>query len=419
MKTREQLFENQSESSYYLPTYEECVEMCELNPGIFYENKITLDGYDISMFNYMHAQFSDFTNPIPDKPHVNAYEMRGITFVFNKDGSLYKRYLLMNKFFNVNQVPDTMYSFVKDYKVKNIMNKEDGSLASFIQLPNGKVYGRSKMSFQSDQAIRINYLYNNVKALRNFIDKMMEMDIIPMFEYVASTNRIVLKYKNEDLILLRLRDNVTGKYHDFDEFKEELDGINVANFENEHTLEELMELKDVEVDKEGWVVALVDDKGNEKMLKIKTEWYFSRHSLFTSLLDRENDIIKLIIKDEVDDVISQLEEGDIDKKGIIHDITDIVNGYISKVVKHIDSAMDEWKNINDDLKGNSGAPDEDSEAFERMAKRNFAIKMKGDKYFPLYMSVIGGRDKYEVIESKILNDTKHLMQARKWLEKNK
>jgi hypothetical protein len=53
--------------------------------------------------------------------------MRGICFIFNTDGSLFKRFLLLEKFFNLNQVPESMYSIVKDYKIKAISNKEDGS----------------------------------------------------------------------------------------------------------------------------------------------------------------------------------------------------------------------------------------------------------------------------------------------------
>ena len=70
----------------------------------------------------------------------------------------------------------------------------------------------------------------------------------------------------------------------------------------------------------------------------------------------------------------------------------------------------------DELKSSAGVTEE---TLERLGKRNFAMKYNKDKFFPFYMSVINGRDKYQVIEQRILNDTKHLMQARKWLENNK
>ena len=122
-------------SSHYLPNYEDCVEMCAKEDAAFYESKFVIDGYNISVFNYRLAQYKDFVTPLENKPDVKAYEMRGLTFVFNEDGSLFRRFLLLEKFFNLNQVPEAMYSIVKDYKIKFINNKEDGSIASFIKLP--------------------------------------------------------------------------------------------------------------------------------------------------------------------------------------------------------------------------------------------------------------------------------------------
>ena len=141
LKYTQFLNENFDKSTHYLPTYEDCVEMCKREDSPFYESKFTIDGYPISVFNYRLAQYSDFTSPLPSNPDVTAYEMRGLTFVFNKDGSIFKRFLLLEKFFNLNQVPESMYSVVKNYKIKFVNNKEDGSIASYIQLPNGRVVG--------------------------------------------------------------------------------------------------------------------------------------------------------------------------------------------------------------------------------------------------------------------------------------
>jgi hypothetical protein len=59
-----------------LPTYSECVEMCSPESSPFYEIKLILDGYKISLFNYRLASSSDFTKS-------KSKEMRGLTFVFN------------------------------------------------------------------------------------------------------------------------------------------------------------------------------------------------------------------------------------------------------------------------------------------------------------------------------------------------
>ena len=121
--------------------------MCSKEDSAFYESKFVVDGYNISVFNYRLAPYKDFVTPSEYRSEVKAYEMRGLTFVFNNDGSIFNRFLLLEKFFNLNQVPESMYSIVKDYKIKFVNNKEDGSIASYIQLPNGKVIGKSKMGF--------------------------------------------------------------------------------------------------------------------------------------------------------------------------------------------------------------------------------------------------------------------------------
>jgi len=89
-----------------LPTYEESILLTNYPDSPFYESKSIVEGYNVSVFNYRLSNWSDFNKP-------NAKELRGLTFVFNKDGSVYNRYVLLEKFFNLNQVPDTMYSIVK------------------------------------------------------------------------------------------------------------------------------------------------------------------------------------------------------------------------------------------------------------------------------------------------------------------
>lgn len=53
--------EDLNSSSHYIPTYEECRQICDANDNfLFYESKHKVDGYDISIFNYRLAQPQDF-----------------------------------------------------------------------------------------------------------------------------------------------------------------------------------------------------------------------------------------------------------------------------------------------------------------------------------------------------------------------
>ena len=113
----------------YLITYEDAIEIAKrYNNNNFWEIQFLKNGYKLSSFNYFICGWDDFAKPLPLKPDINAFDMRGVTFVFNKDGSVWKRFLMLPKFFNINQVESTQYGNIKNKKIKNISIKEDGSL---------------------------------------------------------------------------------------------------------------------------------------------------------------------------------------------------------------------------------------------------------------------------------------------------
>jgi len=377
---------------YFIPTYNECREMCDANDNfLFYESKIEIGGYHVSIFNYRLSQYSDFVNPVKTNKKLKAFELRGLTFVFNKDGSLYNRYLLLDKFFNIDQTPCSMYSVVKDYKIKNIYNKEDGSIASFIRLPNGKVLGKSKTSFQSDQAIEIQKIYDKDPNIKQFVDFCMDEGIDAIFEYVSPTNRIVVPYANTELILLRMRDNKTGEYLDINNYVDKLEGISVAASETGKTLEDLIDAAKIVDNKEGWIIQFE----NGKMVKKKSDWYIARHRLFTEDLNRENTLIGLILDETIDDVLAQIFEPV--KKAEVEHIIDIVNKEIGRIAHQVDELMVNYKGD----------------------RKEFAIKYQKNPMFSLAMGVINGKDKVDVIKQRLKIDTRNLIQAREWLNKAK
>lgn len=384
--------ESISTKTYFLPSYVECRKICDVNDNfLFYESKTKIDGFDVSIFNYRLSQYNDFMNPLKDNSEINALELRGLTFIFNSDGTLYKRYLLLDKFFNLEQTPCSMYSVVKDYKIKNIYNKEDGSIASFVRLPNGKVLGRSKTSFQSDQAIEIQKIYEKDGQVKQFVDFCMDEDIVPIFEFVSPQNRIVVPYANTELILLRMRDNKTGEYLNINEFAHKLDGISVAASDDGKTLEDLVNLKNVTEGKEGWIIQFE----NGKMIKLKTQWYIDRHRLFTEDLNRENTLIGLIVDETIDDVLAQLEEPT--KKAEIERTIEIVNKEIARMSHQVDELMLNYKGD----------------------RKDFAIQFNKHPLFPIAMGIISGKDKVDLIKQRIKIDTKNLMQGREWMKKAK
>jgi T4 RnlA family RNA ligase len=387
--------------SNYIPTYEDCVEICSQDESPFYETKLIVDGFSLSVFNYRLVKYSDFITPIPFKPEISGIELRGLTFVFNQDGSLFKRFLLLEKFFNLNQVPESMYSIVKDYKIKWVNNKEDGSIASYIQLPNGKVLGKSKMGFDNEQANGINRIYKTRTDVKTFVDWCLQNGITSIFEYVSPANRIVLRYLDEDLILLRMRDNTTGKHLDIKNYLDKVGTIRIAPFEDDHKdLDSLVEVIAKQVDKEGVIVQAEDKYGKDFFFKIKTPWYINLHSLHTNDLNHEDKIIKLIIDEKIDDIICELEEDDYLRKRI-DKIISIVKKFISKKVERIHNLYDIYKRIGSikEFAINYNKSEDFSETMKYIRNRNISLE--------------------ELAKDWIIKNTNRLEKAREFIENNK
>jgi RNA ligase len=409
------------EVKYSIPSYEEAVEMCSKPDAAFYETKTEVDGFPVSIFNYRLAQFSDFNLPLENKPEVKAFEMRGLTFVFNKDGSLYKRFVLLEKFFNLNQVENSMYSVVKDYKIRYVNNKEDGSIASFIQLPNGKIIGRSKMGFDNDQANGINKIYKTNKDVNSFVTWCLSQDIVPIFEYVAPYNRIVLRYSQEELILLRLRDNKTGKHIDIKDHLDKIGSIKIAPFEDDHTLDDLIEKSKTEAEREGWIVQF----DNDHMVKIKTDWYCQRHGLLTNDIYREHIIIGYILDDKIDDILGQIPEDEKETHERIQKIISIVKREINNLVSQMTSAYKEFVNSGVDKREYAINHNVESPIFHYVMSLYKRDKLKSIPKVDIlnhYRSVeaweraIERRHPYNLAVETIRDKTKRLEIAREWLE---
>ena len=402
----------------YIPTYEEAVEMCSFSMSPFYETKLVVDGFNVSLFNYRLANYGDFKSPLPGK---ESFEMRGLTFVFNKDGSLYKRYILLHKFFNLNQTSDSQYSDLKDLKIKTIQNKEDGSIASFIKLPNGKVVGKTKMGFDNLQSEVINRIYKTNKELKKFVDWSLDNDIVAVFEYVSPQNRIVLRYKKEELILLKLRCNKTGKYLNLVDFTMQTSNIIVAEFADPVSLDQLVQLTKNEIDKEGYIVQFEGDH----FVKIKNAWYVALHGLLTEDVYKENIIIGHILDDKIDDILGQIPQDDIDTHNRINKIITIVKKSINDKVSEIDDAYSHYLNL--------GISKKDYALNYRVGNENFTFVMNMVKYHELKslsekeaIGIYGDLDSYEkaLIRSDvwemskvfIRDKTKRLLIARDWLK---
>jgi T4 RnlA family RNA ligase len=376
---------------YNLPTYEECLEVCNKTGDMkFYKKELFYDKYKIVIFNYRFVDLNDFINN-------NALEYRGLTFVFNEDGTLYNRFLKLRKFFNLNENDSTQHINLLNKKIKSIHNKEDGSLITFIKLPDETVLATTKMTFENDQSKVAQFRYeNNVENIKPLINYCLNNEIISIFELTGPLNRLVLKYNETKLILLRLRCNKTGELLDFNVLPDNLiNNIPIATNENYNSLDEMISLSETIEDKEGWVIVLE----NGLMLKIKTKWYFNLHRLLSDDIHRENTIIEIILDEKLDDIYSKLDEKDSEIKENIELIKNKVYSFIEEKKKIVDNKINEFKNTyNSD-------------------KKSFVLNNIDNEDFHLFIKVINGTDYYKVIETFIRKNTYKLEDARKFLNK--
>lgn len=135
-------------------------------------------------------------------------ECRGI--VFDQDGQIVAR--PFHKFFNVGERPETQTSAIDWSDIVSVEPKLDGSMIYFVKGKNGQWYPKTKKSFVSDSAKAVAALdvYQNGSVSR-LLDAI-GTDNTAIFEYVAPSNQIVVRYDVPQLVLLGIRNNVDGYY---------------------------------------------------------------------------------------------------------------------------------------------------------------------------------------------------------------
>lgn len=400
-----------------LPTYEQATKIVELSNGVFTESKHLVDGFNVSIFNYRLATYENFVNPIGDES-LDGFELRGLTFIFRKNGSLFKRYLLMEKFFNINENEGTQLSDLKKLNIKSVYEKEDGSIITFVKLPNREVLAKSKSSFESYQAIKANKIYEINDNIKSFVDESLNNDIVPIFEYVSPFNKVVLEYEKDELILLRLRDNKTGDYLDIDDVTKKYN-IKVPKKLN-YSLDEMESLSKTIENKEGWVI----DFENGLKVKKKTDWYFSLHRIYTEDINKENFLIDKIINEEIDDVISLLDKSDYHNfiRDKVNKITSIISNYVNDKSEMVMELYEISKPYNDlkyfakkYVKTDEFSYVMNLHKFNKLSKLNDSEINESYDNLDEYLNHLSSLKLDNQIKNRILKNTYRLENAKVWL----
>lgn len=228
-------------------------------------------------------------------------ECRGITF--NPDGTIAARTL--HKFFNIGEREDTQPHALPWAKVVRIMDKRDGSMVTPV-LVDDHIKFKTKKSFDTKEAALADQLAAT-NSRQHFIMFLLTAGMTPTFEVTSPRFPIVLKYDKDELTLLHIRENITGRY---------LTEAEIAMLEPPFpVVENLMgqffgdglPARLVSWDKlkaaaetregiEGWIIQFDDGE----MVKLKTKWYNELHHAVT--FTRWRDIARAVCDDKADDL---------------------------------------------------------------------------------------------------------------------
>ncbi len=423
---------------FNLPTLEEVEKICERCES-FYIKDLNVHGYQVKLADYRLASFGDFVLN-------DAWELRGLCFIQDENG-LWHRNILMNKFFNINESKmeyvrlfskdtdelvydgiDTskeyisksakaansyrrerytksswMLEDIQDKGIVRIQEKRDGSMISFVKFPNGVVKAKSKMSFESPQALAADAFYCSDKqsqynGIAQLVDYCLDKGLVPVFEYTSPFNQIVLNYNDSELRLLQVREADTGRYLTSTEVHFLCKNLNVkiADEFDTMTWDELLEKQLTEENIEGWIVTLEDSQ----IIKVKTAWYFQMHGLTTGGT-RENQLIETILEDRIDDVISLIPDGE-KKEFMINTIEKVQHKFNHLVVEYKKLRGLYYNKFNEN-------------------RKEFALKYKDHELFGYVMKKlnVSFRDVEQVAEQGvkdyILNKTRTLGGAKEFL----
>jgi len=257
------------------------------------------EGYTVINYNVMMADTFDCNI---------RRELRGIIFD-TATGDIIRR--PFHKFFNVNEREETQDHVVDMSRSHVIFDKLDGSMIAPFIVNDEMIWG-TKMG-ATDVAKPVEEFVKDRSHYRIFAKFLISRGYTPIFEWCSRKQRIVLDYKEDQLILTAIRSLYDGRYvsRDLMEMHAEEYGIPVVrtwdmgiHMDNK-TMKSFASYVSGLEDLEGYVVRF--DDGH--MLKLKCHWYLQIHKAKEAILQDRN-IVELILENHLDDIKAHLPAED-------------------------------------------------------------------------------------------------------------
>jgi RNA ligase len=230
-------------------------------------------------------------------------ECRGL--LFYPDGRLMARRL--HKFFNVNERDETQQKLIDLSKPHVILEKLDGSMITPVIVNDairwGTKMGITDVSMGAEVFVACNPNY------AEFADLHLDRGQTPIFEWCSRKQRIVVDYPRDRLVLIAIRDNITGKYKSYSQMKTYAETYDIdlvkaypgTTSSMEHLINETRAMEDAE----GWIIRF--DDGH--MVKIKGDWYVRIHKTKDNLTYEKN-VVDLLVNEKIDDAKAFMMEDD-------------------------------------------------------------------------------------------------------------
>lgn len=290
-----------------------------------YKKFILLDdmGYGIDFFNLYNGLYR---------------ECRSVVFNVHGEDGLELVLTPQPKFFNVNENEEwsdkEIRKRIDNAKAVEITNKLDGSNQNY-RWYHGCAFGSGSSALDRDESWRLD---NGYKLITSEYKEMLKAypEYTFMFEYISPENPIVVTYSKEQegLYLFGMREVKTGKQLTYNEVlnighKFGVKCTDIYNNSYDDILNQVDDYKSSE--KEGWVIGLVDNKGNIFKAKLKTTDYVLMHKAITHLIS-PNSIIQAIENDRWDDFKVKIPDA---YKALASQIANTVFSYIKFVDKQV------------------------------------------------------------------------------------
>jgi len=306
----------------------------------FDEFKVTDKG-DYTVVNYM-VNFENTFSSLDDNTNSMQIrrECRGLIFCSKTKKLLSRPY---HKFFNIGERPETQTNKINLYSPHVVLEKLDGSMIRPIPTEVG--FRLATKAGITDVAMNAEVFIADKPVYADFIHAMFDGGMTPIFEWCSPKNRIVVDYKEDNLILTGIRNTIMGVYLTYQNMVElanhwsipvvnAVDGLAVQNID--------LFVKQVREwdDGEGVVLRFTDGH----MVKVKADDYVLRHKSKDSI-NQEKNVIQTILDDSVDDLIPLLTPEDAEKvrsfeKAFWASVED-VGTEIHDLYKQIDKGQDQ------------------------------------------------------------------------------